>query len=353
MTVSTSQLQTRIGRPAGSLFYGGAISPPYSLLDDPGTKDYWNTIKTMLADSQVAAALGLRKRTGLTLLPELTGDKAAVDFVSDVLSNITFVNDINDHQSRLEYGNAIQEIIWKVDQNIWRIEAIELRSNKNFRWFFTQNGQKFLQYYDGEWKFAPERKFMVGTHAATQENPYGESVLKCIFPDWREKWQIKEYLDRLADKLSIPSFVALTHATNQTDLDSLSERLTEIQNGSGLAVSGVDSVVTLAATGQVDQLLNAIKALDQNISKGITSQVLALDHGERGSYALGDVHENSLKIIAAMDIDEAAYAFNRQLFKWILELNGLSGKAYFPVDALERVKIEIQQSKSGQGMYSI
>ena len=346
----TGHLTARIGRP-GSFYHSGALSPPDVLLEKPGTQDYWQTIQAMLADSQVSAALGLRKRTGLTMFPEIEGDSQAVAIVSDVLGGITFVNDIKDHQSRLEYGNSFQEIIWKREQNRWGIEAIELRAHKNFRWFFMPNGQKRLQYYDGEWKFVPDRKFIVGTHGATQENPYGESILRCVFPDWREKWQRREDLDRLCEKLSIPSFVALTNANDQKTLDTISEQLTEIENGSGLAVSGVENIITLAVTGQVDQLLNAIKQKNQDISKGITSQVLALDHGERGSYALGDVHENSLKITAAIDIYEAAYALNRQLIKWILDLNQVEGVAVYPVDALRRVRIEISQA--GASEYSV
>ena len=342
-------LQVRIGRPYGNYYQSGVVYPSNSFVEKPGTQDYWNTIKSMLQDSQISASIGLRKRTALTMLSELEGDAEAVNCVSEVISKITFIHDIHDLLSRLEFGISYQEIIWKLDDSgkYW-IDAIEQRSNKNFRWFFSETGEKFLQYYDrGTWRFAPDKKFIVGTNNATQENPYGESVLVCVYPDWVEKCRLKMYFDRLSEKLSIPSFIALTDASNQKDIDQVSTVLSEIENGAGLAVSGVRDIKELSVSNQMGSLLEKIKELDRNISKGITSQVLALDYGQTGSYALGNVHENSLKVVAAMDCDATAYLLNRQVIRWILDLNGIGGDAYYPVDALTRVKSEIDGKKQG------
>jgi len=324
----------------GHEFRGLNIVPPASFDTIPRGDDFYDLIDSMLIDSQVTAALGLRKRRALTANShEPDGDAQAVEIVQNVLDRLTWVHDIEDSLSAIEWGFCVQEIMWEVVDGSWMIESIELRDPRHFQFRYNEmTGSIDLLYNaNGEWNVAPERKFILHTYRATRENPYGKSILENCFPEWAAKWLTAKYLARLGEKFMVPSIIALTDSNDGKDLEKIGSQLAALENSMGAALSGVKELIQLKATSEAEALRGVIEFYNQGISKALTSQTLALDAGDRGSYALGDVHAENLDALCAMDMDASHYKFNRTLLVWICELNGVSGRCRLPVNAMEKV----------------
>ncbi len=305
-------------------------APPAFFYTIPRDDGYFSEIEAMLLDSQVQAALCLRKRMALSFPRILTGDPEAKDIVSLALSEITWSQDMEDFLSCLEYGYSVHEIIWQIKNGKWLIKSIEPRDPRNFR--FNKKGELVFK-QGNKWVPAPERKFLVFRNRATAENPYGKSVLVSCYPAWKAKLSVLRYLVRLADKYSIPSVIALTEASNESEIKEISNILSTLESASGVALSGVSQIITLSAQGKASELIESIKYLNDEITKAITGQVLALDKGDTGSYAQSKVHQESLRFMALQDIENIVIKLNRTLIRWILELNSIDMQAKITINS--------------------
>jgi phage gp29-like protein len=341
--------------PIGNRSYGDLnITPPEAFSAVRKGDDFFDLVDTMSIDSQITAALGLRKRRALTSSShQADGDTDAVDLVSRVLERLTWVHDIEDGFKSLEYGFCVQEIIWEIVDGEWLIDSIELRDPRNFQYKFNEiTGQLVLYYRSGaSWIAAPERKFIVHTRQATRENPYGKSALEACFPEWAAKWLTLQYLARIGEKYLVPSVVALTDTNDMDELNKISEKLSWLENSMGVALSGVRDLIQLKATSESKALKDDIEYYNSCISKALTSQTLALDAGDRGARSLGEVHEENLDAICAMDMDAVMYKFNRTLLQWICELNGIKGHCKFPTNGIDHIIARRRQKGMGQEDY--
>lgn len=302
--------------------------PPAFFYQTPRNGDYFSEIKFMKLDSQVGAALELRKRTAMEFPRQIVGDGKAVNLVKKVLNALTWEHDLEDMLGCLEYGYMPSEIIWRLKDGIWTVAAIEQRDPAKFR-FNTENGWEGS--VDGAWQPLPSRKFIFTTHKANFEHPYGMSCLLSAYQAWSSKLAASAYMLKLGKKYAVPSLVALTDANNEIELEKISSTLAQLESSSGVALSGVSSVLQLAATGQAEALRAIVEHYNVEISKAITGQSLAMDQGETGSYAQAQVHRSSLEQMAAQDIRALINKVNRTLIRWILELNGIKGSAEITV----------------------
>ncbi|TQF71795.1 phage portal protein family protein [Pseudoalteromonas luteoviolacea] len=299
----------------------GHYPQPGQVYDVPTFNSYWGAINTMMQDDQIIASLELRKSRALAKPTKWVGDDNAIALIKNVLSNLTFTQDQMDGLSMLELGFNPCEIQWAKSGNEFYVESIEKRTPEKFR--IGQQGQLLFSDKNFEFKPVPDKKVMLFTRNATRETPYGESVLKGCYPHWAAKWEADAQVTRLGKKYSIPSFIALTDTDDEADLARISLSLAGLENGDGIATSGVKEIITLTATGKLEELIKAIDKKDKAISKVITGQTLAQGESQYGTQALGKVHENTLEAYAIQDLKLLLNRFNRTLFRWILELNGL------------------------------
>lgn len=323
--------------------------PPSWFYQVPRVDDYWGTVAAMLLDDQIASALQLRKRTALSFpwrWSEATS-QAARALLQEQMSRLTLEHDLMDALACLEQGVSYCEQVWEQVAGRWLIARIEARDPARFRWH--RDGTLLAQGPDLQWAPVPPYRVAAFTHRATRENPYGVSVLEPCYPRWQGKWKAMAQLERLGEKFAIPSVLALTDASDDGELARVSAALAALEHGAGVALSGVREVVTLAASGSAADLLKEVEAADAAISRVITGQVLALDKGDTGSYAMSKTHQHSLESVALLDFRALLRKFSRTTLAWVLELNGVPGPAELVVDedALKAQQAAAQAGASG------
>jgi len=328
---------TQLSSPLDSKSIDTQYLPPVEFYSLPRVGGYFSEIQAMLMDSQIQANLGLRKRTALSFPRQITGDENACALIRDVVSKITFQHDLEGMLGCLEYGYMPNEIIWELRDGVWWIRSIEQRDPSKFR-VHKEHGWQML--IDGQWQEIPPRKFIMTTHQAGYENPYGTSCLLSSYPAWKAKLAVSAYMVKLAKKYAVPSVIALTDAASEAELNRISDTLSQLESSSGVALAGVSNVIQLTADGQAEALRTVIEFYNLEIAKAVTGQSLAMEQGDTGSYAQARVHEGSLAKLAAQDVTAVAHKLNRTLIPWILELNGIRGTASLSISTATPPSLE-------------
>ena len=227
--------------------------------------------------------------------------------------------------SALEYGFSVSEIVWKKENGYWIPHKVISRHPKRFR--FNAKGE-LLYFSDGQWKVLNfPYKFIIHRHSPRTENPYGSSLLlRCYWP-----WQFKKAGLRfwliIAEKFGVPTILAIfkTEGMNTEEAKEkaqmLAEALSRIQSDAALALADIEEVKTVEAKGNAEDFKLLLDFCNGEISKAITGEVLSSDIGDRGSYALAKVHENTLFMRAKRIAKELEETLNSTLMRWITELN--------------------------------
>jgi phage gp29-like protein len=137
----------------------------------------------------------------------------------------------------------------------------------------------------------------------------------------------------------------LSKANNVDELGVVSTALAGIESGEGVALSNVDQVIQLTASGKAQELLEVIRHYDTKISKRITGQTLTSNTQQYGSRSLGEVHERAALRIAQGDLKMVFGCLNATLLRWIFTLNGKPGhvRLVFDKKAFE-AHLKAQQS---------
>lgn len=334
---------------------GEQYLPPAFFYAIPRTDDYFSTIAAMLLDDQVVASLQLRKHRALTAFPVKWSDAtpaAARTLLDEQLARLTIEHDLLDGLACIEQGFAPCEQVWVQAGGRWWIERIQIRDPRRFR--FHRDGRLLMQTPGMEWVEVPPMRLAVYTHQASAENPYGVAALEACYPRWQGKWKTLAQLERLGEKYSIPPVVALTDATDDTELTKISSALAMLESGVGVALAGVRELIQLKVSGSAADLLAEVHEHDAAISRVLTSQSLASNKSDTGSYAMAETHMDSLDAIALLDFKALLRKFSRTSLAWVLELNGVAGPGELIFDratweAEQRAKAGGQGASQGGG----
>lgn len=158
----------------------------------------------------------------------------------------------------------------------------------------------------------PREKFAILTHAPTNEDPRGNSLLRAVYNPWALKVQLwGEYLKYLTQFAS-PSLFATTPegARAQPPTDSLGNPipgatlvtpetalvaiLTSLRNGSVAAAPFGTALNPLQLGQEGGAFLRAFTLYDEQIAKGITNQTLATEQGKHQARAAAETHKDTL-----------------------------------------------------------
>lgn len=309
---------------------------------------YWGAIDAMLVDEEVDADVELRHAAAMTLPWYLEGTPDDVAFAERALALVDMEGLLEDALCAAEWGFNPLEVEWSQEDGPWMPVRIERRHSRLFRidaqsklYYAAKGGVGFAPVIDGK-VIAVRRK-------ATKERPYGVSVLESIWPIWQVKWTHVAQLERLGQKYSVPSVVALANAVNAEQLGEISAILAGLESGEGVALSNVKDVVQLTASGKAQELLEVIRHYDTKISKRITGQTLTSNTQQYGSRSLGEVHERAALRIAIGDLKMVFGCLNATLLRWIFTLNNQPGQVRLVFDkkAFEESMKEQQSGGSG------
>jgi phage gp29-like protein len=162
-------------------------------------------------------------------------------------------------------------------------------------------------------------------HDVDDENPYGTSVLHCVYWPWMFKKAGYEFWLMATEKFSVKTLLALFEL-NAND-DALRERAATIADllegvisGTGAAVGNVKDIKEISGTGNVSEFAALVDACDVQIAYGLTSQSVATNNPDKGTQALGAVSADLL-YGDAKGVALELQAILQTAVNWAVELN--------------------------------
>lgn len=313
-------IATRFKFEGGLASNGALLNPDKLMLDNQFSL---KKLRNLLNDPHVFSCVQSRKSGVLsleyTLVP--TNNQPVDDFVAGFLSTFDLRRVIQDILDAVLFGFAPLEILY-TQKNGYIVPVDLVGKPANWFEFDVNNVLRFKPADATESAAVPNMKFIVVSHNATYDNPYGYPVLsKCIYPvlfkvGTQRLWA--EY----CQKFGTPAVVAKAQSNNENEWAKLQQFVANIQaNFAGVAPSGSEiQLIESNKGGSGDLFQGLIHYLNAEISKIILSQTLTTEQGDTGSYAMSKTH---LQIRADV-VDTDKYLVESALNKLIqiaVELN--------------------------------
>lgn len=295
-----------------------------------GTKESYETYRQMKQDPRIKSLLSKIKTIALAFPTTFKQPEGCPDDVYDFIKSIPLFDNMYKKNKRalssLDYGFSVTEVIW------------EDPAENNGKWIpknlITRKPERFS--FDPDWNLYnmsgimrvplnQNYKWLIFQHDPDDENPYGNSVLRCVYWAWMFKRAGFEFWLQATEKFSVKSIIALFKSEGdeeklQKRATSIAEMLLGIESGSASAVGNIETIHELSMAGSLNDFRTLIDACDLQISYGLTGQSIATSKTDGGSLALGEVQAEMLyedcKGIA-LEIQGVI----QKLVNWIVELN--------------------------------
>jgi SPP1 gp7 family putative phage head morphogenesis protein len=203
-------------------------------------------------------------------------------------------------------GYRALEIMWSKGGGRWIPERIVDRPNRRIVFGEDDNAPRVLtRRHPFAGVEAPVGKLLIAQHQATYENPYGEAVLsRCLWPFVFKTGGIKFWL-RFAEKYGSAFAIGkLPRSAPKEDYEALASDLERMVEDAVAAIPNDGSVELLEAAGKTasSQLYERLVEFENGeISKAVLGQTLTTDAGDRGTQALGTVHNDVRSDLVAAD----------------------------------------------------
>ncbi|MEM5854363.1 MAG: DUF935 family protein [Candidatus Aenigmatarchaeota archaeon] len=322
---------------------------PDEILQEKG--ETLTVYKRMLLDPRIFSILELRKAKALSRYYYLESEDKKVEELVYSLIDPHLYKLSRALLSCLEFGFAVVEVIWKIEDGLYKPDRFILRDPERF--YFDYQGNLYL-IQDGERKLLDmPYKFIVHRKGSFGENPYGSSVLKQCYWPWVFKQAGWRFWMVTAEKFGVPTVLALFETDDEVRAQEramyLAQALANIQSDAALALGNVKDVKVVEAKGALSEFEVLIKECDNQISYAITGQSLATAEARYGTRAQAEVHEEIFEEFVNNDLIELESTLNETIIKWLVELN--YGKnappcyLYFDINTyadLETIKIALE-----------
>jgi vacuolar-type H+-ATPase subunit F/Vma7 len=294
-----------------------------------GTLESYKTYRQMRTDPRIKSLINKLKTSALNF-PMSISQGSSSDKIYAFIKNVKLFENMYKKQKRmltaLDYGFSISEIVWKdpvKNDGKWIPENIITRKPDYF--YFDYNWNLFYNNLGQRDELNHEHKWLIYQHDPDDENPYGTSVLRCVYWPWMFKKAGYEFWLQATEKFSVESLVALFDAegdeeTLQKRAGIIARMLMGIESGSSAAVSNIKELKEIGMSGKLEAFESLVKSCDEQISYGLTGQSIATNSTDGGSLALGEVqvdllYEDSKGIILELQ------AVLQHVIDWTVELN--------------------------------
>ncbi len=216
------------------------------------------------------------------------------------------------------YGMTPIELTFEPVEGRLRLKKLEA---KPVRWFGfdTDNEPRFRSLDEPEdGDKLPWGKFVFARHFPTYDNPYGLRLLsRCFWPITFKKGGLKFWVTFM-EKYGMPFLLGhYSRGTSPDEQQAMLDKLERMVRNAVAVVPDGDRIEMLGGSGKTgggymvfDKMR---KAMDDEISKVIQGQTLTTEAGDKGSRALGQVHNEVLstfqesdKLLAKTALDEIA-----------------------------------------------
>ncbi len=288
--------------------------------------DEASVLADLSADDQVATAMLSRKNRVLNC-PDFTlragapdGEKATPEaenlyhrFVRDLeRTNLRAI--ISGILDAPFYGFTPLELVWRRGEDWWHLVDVVPRPCHWFR-FDNRNNPVFVGVYGGlcvEPRPLPAGKFVLVSHHATYDNPYGLRLLsRCLWPVSFKRGGLTFYA-RFVERHGLPWVVgeAPSQATEQ-EKRAMAQGLSRmVQDAVSVIPHGAS--VKLEGAGQTQNALheNFLSRQDKAISKILMGQTLTVEMEGKNSQAAAQTHEEVAEGLADADKAMVTDAWN-------------------------------------------
>jgi len=310
--------------------------------DDLFLKKGYVTYDKMLNDAQVLSCLNTLKygriQSGWDIQPA-TDDNVDVkiaEFCKYCLNNVdgTIEADMYEIYSAIDKGWALSEIVWKIiETGEWKGKVgIKALKEKDVQFYNTDvdkfgniqpNGIVSLHPLQYGQQF-PIDKFIIYSFQKKYESTFGRPLLRVVYRHWWSKDVIIKFWNIFLEKFGSPTVQAKYKGNlNPADEIKLDEVLKSLQTETAVKLpEGLDLELLEATRRGEASYLAAIEYHDRQIAKAILGETLTSEAGKVGSYALGEIHLDILRMhIEKIGSDMENEVMDEQVIKRLVDYN--------------------------------
>ncbi len=294
----------------------------------PGTLSSYETYRKMRTDPRIKSLVNKLKTAALNFPFHISQPEGCTDAVFNFVKNFPIWKKIYQKMKRvysgLDYGFSVSELVWALEDGNYIPDNIITRKPERFS--FGYDWSLHLNEHGQRKPLTHPNKWLIYHHDTDDENPYGTSILRCVYWAWMFKQAGYEFWLQATEKFSVKTILAIfksdgDEAKLKETARLIAEQLMTIASGSAAAVGNVDSIHEVGMNGDLVGFASLVDACDTQISYGLTGQTIATSKTEGGSLALGEVQAD-LFYEDAKGIAIEGLPLIQKIINWSLELNG-------------------------------
>jgi len=247
------------------------------------------------------------------------------DHLRQIVSRLPVRDIVENILSAVGMGYSVQEVIWGIDDG-WIVPLrIKDRPPEHFR--MGMRGEARFLDEAGRNDIVPPRKLLITRYRADSDNPYGRPVLsECFWPLAFKRGGLKFWM-LFCDKFGLPKTVGKVPASmgDAEKLDLLLKLEAMVRSAAAVIPEGTS--VTLLETKASGELPfpALVKQSESAMSKAWLGEVLSTDTQSTGGTYGAQVAANEVRADIALNDANLVESRFDELFKWIWEVNGLTG----------------------------
>jgi phage gp29-like protein len=297
----------------------------------PGAFSSYETYREMRTDPRIKSLLNKLKTAALNFPIHITQPDGCPDDVFNFVNGFALWNKLYQKLKRiysgLDYGFSVSELVWRFEDGRYIPDNIITRKPERF--VFGRDWKLYQHEFGQRKPLDQPYKWLEYHHDTDDENPYGTSVLRCVYWAWMFKRAGYEFWLQATEKFSVKSVLAIFKADGDDNsirekARSIAEQLLSLTSGSAAAVGNVDAIHEVGMSGDLIGFASLVDACDTQISYGLTGQSIATSKTEGGSLALGEVQAD-LFYEDAKGIALEGLGLIQKIINWSVALNGFTG----------------------------
>lgn len=194
----------------------------------------------------------------------------------------------------LFFGYSVQEAVYELKPEGYI--GLQWIGEKPMQWFEPKNNGRLILRKEGssqEHVVDQIFKFFLTRRKATYEQPYGKALLATLYWLFFFKQNGFKFWAKFLERFGTP---ILLGKCKDSEIDDMNQALLNAHAQSVVSIDAEDDVQVLSAQGSSGGANGAFetfnKTLAQQIQKVVLGQTLTSGSDGKGSYALGQVHEN-------------------------------------------------------------
>ena len=196
--------------------------------------------------------------------------------------------------SALLFGYSVQEAVYELKTEGY--VGIQWIGEKPMQWFEPKNDGRLIYRQDGhnaEREVDQVFKFFLTRRKATYEQPYGKALLATLYWLFFFKQNGFKFWAKFLERFGTP---ILLGKCKDTETEDMSKALLAAHAQSVLSIDAEDDVSVLGTSGASGTAGSAFESFNnqlvRQIQKVVLGQTLTSGTDGKGSYSLGQVHEN-------------------------------------------------------------